>query len=175
MNSKYNSKNKKSDLPQRQQRIFDFINSQEAGVLACVDPNCEPHATVVYYLIDPKDFSISFLTKVETRKYDNLMRNNHAFMVVFDVASQTVAQIIGEAKKFTNADRINELAARFTKTSLKVSKGKIAPISKLEQSEYVGFKITPKQIRIAFYNTSKGGDYKALFDTIESFELKPGY
>ena len=38
-------------------RIYDFLKSQPTGVLALVDPDGNPHATVVYFSIDD-DFNV---------------------------------------------------------------------------------------------------------------------
>jgi len=164
---------KASDKPftQRQQRIYDFLSANQVGVLATVDPNGEPHGAVIYFSID-KDFMVTFLTKSGTKKYDNLTRNNHAVLVVFDPVTQTVAQLVGKAVEITDTNNINAIAAAVFKVSLKSSAHGTLPITKLEAGEYAAFQIQPVQIRMARYGQLDSGDYRELFESIESFELR---
>ncbi|HWB39199.1 MAG TPA: pyridoxamine 5'-phosphate oxidase family protein [Candidatus Saccharimonadales bacterium] len=163
----------KAKLSERQLRIFNFIDHNRAGVLASVDPNGEPHAAVVYHSINKQDFCVSFLTKTGTKKYDNLVRNNHVVLVIFEPLSQTVAQVIGEAHELTNSGEVNDVAATICETSLESSPNGIIPIAKLDAGEYTAFRIEPKQIRMACYARPDSGDYNRIFESIESFELKP--
>lgn len=159
----------------RQQRIFDFLTEHKAGVLASVDPNGEPHAAVIYHTVDADDFSLSFLTKTRTKKYDNLIRNNHVVYIVFDSTTQTVAKVVGKAKEIKDHNYINQTAQAISEASLETAKSSIVPITKLEAGDYVAFRIKPDQIRMATYSDPKTGDYKELFETLETFELKTNY
>jgi len=165
--------NNETALTQREQRIFDFINDTQSGVIASVDPNGNPHATVVYHSINKNGLVVSFLTKTGTKKYDNLIHDNHVVLAVFDPSTQTIAQVIGRAELVKDRDEINEIAADVCLTSLSTSEGGIIPIAKLDAGEYTAFKINPAQIRMARYQRPDFGDYSKLFDSIESFELKP--
>jgi len=158
-------------LTDRQQRAYDFLSHNNSGVLATVDPNGEPHGTVIYYAIE-KDFNISFLTRTGTKKYDNLVRNNHLVLVVFEAASQTVAQVIGKAVEITGGYDINTIASAIFKSSLETRKDKTPPIAKLQAGEYAAFKIEPAQIRVAYYSPNDQGDHDSIFESIESFELR---
>ncbi|MFI5270435.1 MAG: pyridoxamine 5'-phosphate oxidase family protein [Candidatus Saccharimonadales bacterium] len=162
-------------MSERQRRIFDFIKSNQTGVLASVDPNGDPHATVIYHTIDKHDFSISFLTKDHTKKYDNIIRNNHVVLVIYDASTQTVAQVIGKAKEIKNHDEINKIAASINAASLAETKYDVVPIAKLKAGNYTAFRIQPVQIRMAIYSQPRSGDYQDLFETVESFELKTDY
>ncbi len=164
---------KKNDAPlsERQRRIYDFLSGNRTGVLAMVDPNGEPHGVVVYYAIDDK-FVISFLTKTHTKKYDDLIRNNHVMLVVFEQAGQKVAQITGKAKEIKDSYEINAVAADIFKTSLDTSKSGMPPLVKLEAGAYTAFRITPDQIRMATFANPDSGDYENVFESIECFDLK---
>jgi general stress protein 26 len=162
-------------MSERQKRIYDFISSNQTGVLASVDPNGDPNATVIYHTIDKHDFGISFLTKDRTKKYDNLTRKNHVVLVIFDASTQTVAQIFGKAKEIKDHAEINKIAKSINAASLAATKYDPVPIAKLAAGNYTAFKIQPDQIRMAIYSKPKSGDYQNLFETIESFELKTDY
>lgn len=157
-------------LSERQRRIYDFLNNSRMGVLATVDPDGEPHGVVIYYTID-EHFAVSFLTRAGTKKYDNLSRLNHVMLVVFDPATQTVAQVIGKAVEITDGYDINAVAAAIFMTSIKTSQGGLPPIAKLPAGTYVAFKIEPDQIRLATYADPASGDHTKIFQSIESFDL----
>lgn len=160
-------------MSDRQRRIYQFIKANPTGVLASVDPNGEPHAAVIYHVIDDRDFGISFLTKKATKKYDNLIHQNRVVLVVFDAARQTVAQVFGKAEEVTKPETINLIANAVNQASLKTSKQGILPIAKLEAGDYAGFRILPTQIRMAVYTQPKSGNGHDAFESIESFELRP--
>ncbi len=160
----------KAALSDKQQRILSFLEDTPVGVLASVDPNGDPHGVVIYFVIDG-DFNVYFLTRAETRKYDNLKRHNHAMLTVFDPQSQTTAQITGRAEEITDNYQINQIANKMVEANFKASESDVPPITKLNAGEAVAFKIVPVQIRMAVYARPESGDYKELFESIESFNL----
>lgn len=162
--------NNTAPLSERQRRIWDFLNKVRVGVLASVDPNGNPHGSAIYYTLD-NNFIISFLTKVETKKSDNVIRNNHVMLVVLDPASQGVVQVIGKTMPISDNYEINRIAAAVYATSLRDSEAGIPPIAKLEAGEFIAFQIIPDQIRMALYTRPDSGGYDKIFESIESFEF----
>ena len=154
----------------RKQRIYDFLIANPIGVLSSVTPDGNPHGTVIYYHA-ARDFTITFLTKTQTRKYDNLRRNNHVMLTVFDAQTQTTAQVAGKTVEISDSYEINVVAGAILGASLQTSEAGMLPITKLEAGRYVAFKLTPVQIRMAVYARPDPGDYSELFESIESFEL----
>lgn len=153
------------------QRMFDFLNQTRVGVLTSVDPGGEPHGSVIYFAIEA-DFIIHFLTRKQTKKSENLLRNSRVMLVVFEPESQTVAQITGEAELIEDSYEVNQIATAVFMTGLKVSANSTPPVAKLDAGEYVGFRIQPTQIRMASYVRPDPGRYNDIFESIESFELK---
>jgi len=154
----------------RKQRIYDFLKTHPVGVLSTVSPDGNPHGVVIYYTID-KEFMVSFLTKAGTRKYDNLIRNDHVMLTVFEPQTQTTSQITGKATEIIDNYEVNEVARAILAASMKTSDAGIPPISKLEAGSYVGIKIVPVQIRMAVYARPDPGTYSEMFESIESFTL----
>lgn len=157
-------------LSERQRRIWNFLNKVRVGVLTSVDPNGNPHGSVIYYTLN-NNFNISFLTKTETKKSDNLIRNNHVMLVVFDPVSQGVVQVTGKTMPVSDNYEINRIAAAVYETSLRDSEGGVPPIAKLEAGDFVAFQIIPYQIRMALYARPDSGGYDKIFESIESFEF----
>lgn len=160
-------------LISRQQRVYNFLSRNKVGVLTSVDPEGEPHGSVIYYVTEP-DCSVAFITKSETKKYGNLKNHSQVMLVVFEKRSQTVAQITGEAIEIEDSYRINKIAAAVAVTSLRTSDGGIPPIAKLYAGDYKAFIIKPIQIRIACYARAGTDFHENIFESIESFELNRG-
>jgi len=161
---------KSTEYTNRQKRIYNFLKEQNVAVLSTVTPNDLPHATVVYYTID-SGFRVHILTKTETQKYDNMVHNDHVMLTIFEPKHQTVAQITGRAVERTGTGSINEVAsALFGETWHKNDDG-LPPIVKLQAGNFTTFKIEPVQIRMAIYARPESGDYRTLFESIESFDL----
>lgn len=155
----------------RQKRIHNFLSQNPVGVLSTVTPDGDPHGTVIYYTVD-EHFSFFFLTKSETRKYDNLKRNGQVMLTVFESQSQSTVQIAGHATEVGDAYTVNAIAGTILATSMKTSEAGLPPISKLQAGSYVAFQIEPATIRMAIYARPDSGEYNDLFETIESFELR---
>lgn len=156
-------------LSVRQKRIYDFLSQQHIGVLSTVTPDGNPHGVVVYFVVDP-DFTIHILTKTGTRKYDNLMHNNHVLLTVFDTKMQATAQITGVAMEFSGIHTVQHVADAIYAKLGELHKG-LPPIMKLQANVFTTFTITPVQIRMALYMNSKPGSYEDMFTSVESFDL----
>ncbi len=158
------------DMSSRERRVYELLRTAPVGVLSMVDPNGEPHGVVIYFTIH-KDLTISFLTKTETRKYDNLVRNDHVMLTVYDPALQATVQVTGRAHEVVEPTKVNAIAGGVLAASMASSDGKMPPISKLNAGTYAAFTILPVHVRMAVYADHAQGDYEAMFDSIESFKL----
>lgn len=150
----------------RNQRMYDFLKDTPVAVLSTVDPEGNPHGSVIYYTID-KEFKFSFITKIETKKYDNLIHNNHVMLTVFEPLTQTTVQLTGKATEIEDGFQINAIAVSTLGASMKTSDSGIPPLSKLEAGEVVGFEVSPVAVRMAVYARPDPGDFDALFESIE--------
>lgn len=157
-------------LSARQRRIYEFLKTNPVGVLSTITADGSPHGVAIYFSID-EHFTVSFLTRRGTRKYDNIAHNNLVMLTVYCRETQTTAQISGRATEVRSDMQLNRIAAATLGTSLATSKNGLPPISKLQAGEYAAFSIKPIQIRMATYARPAPGDYADLFESVESFEL----
>jgi general stress protein 26 len=146
-------------------RIRDFLTLHPVGVLATIDPNDNPHASVIYFSVDD-DFNILFTTKHDTKKHDSLKHHNHAMLVTFEAESQSTVQITGVAEEITDSRDANEAFKGTLKASLQTSEAGIAPISKLYAGQYVAYRLKPKQIRMAIFSRPVGSG-REIFETLD--------
>jgi general stress protein 26 len=147
------------------QRIYGFLQTHPIGVLATVDPNGNPHATVIYFAINDK-FEIGFVTKVETKKHDNIKRNNHVQLVSYEASSQATVQITGMAEDISDSPEASDIFTNTLRTSIQTSEAGIPPISKLLAGNYVVYRLRVKQIRMAIFARPDPGGYD-IYETID--------
>lgn len=147
------------------QRIYDFLKMHPIGVLATVDPNGNPHAAAIYYAIND-EFTVTFMTKRDTKKHDNLLHNNHVMLVVFEAFTQTTAQIIGIAKDISDTSEAEAVYKNMVQAAERTSDSGVPPISKLYAGNYVAYQIEPVQIRMAMFIRPDSGGYD-MFETID--------
>ena len=148
-----------------QRAAHDFLKKHKVGVLATASPNGDPYAAAIYYTVDSA-LAISFLTKTGTKKADNLEHNNHAMLVVYEAETQTTVQVMGSVSKVTDDTEANRVFSQVVYASIDTSKTDIPPILKLDEGEYVTYKLTPTQVRMASFSHAKSGGYDTLFKTI---------
>ncbi len=154
----------------RQKRIHNFLKEQHIAVMSTVTPDNHPHGVVVYYTID-ENFMLHVLTKTGTRKYDNLVHNNHVMLTIFEPKTQTTAQITGISTERGGSNNINRVAGGVFGASIQTSDNGLPPVVKLQAGTFTTFQIEPVQIRMAIYARPDPGGYEEIFESIESFEL----
>ncbi len=149
----------------KREEAYEFLQKQKVGVLATVDPNGDPHAAAIYFAVD-KTLSVLFVTKTGTKKADNLEHNNHAMLVVYDSPTQTTVQLTGMVTKITDFVETNEIFTKIIYASIEASGIDVPPVAKLDNGEYVAYKLKPTQIRMAIFTRPESGNYQGLFKTI---------
>lgn len=153
-------------LAGQHREIHLFLKEHPAGVLATVDPNNEPHAAVIYYSVD-SSLTVTFLTKKRTKKSDNLTHNNHATLVVFDVAAQTVVQLTGLVAAVDDAGEMSQIFRGTLRASLHVGRTVVPPIAKIAAGAFVAYRLVPTQIRYSSYAPPEVGRSRKMFETID--------
>jgi uncharacterized pyridoxamine 5'-phosphate oxidase family protein len=83
--------------------VFSYLREQKLGVIATVLPENKPEAATIDYFIDD-NWNIYFLTHEESRKVNNLRKNNTVAMVVGTTLATHTAQIEGTAQIITPTD-----------------------------------------------------------------------
>lgn len=144
-------------------RILRFLEERACCVLATVDPDGNPDASVVYYGIEP-DFGLTFLTKRDTKKSGNLHFNNRIVAVIYDEALQATVQVKGVAEEVTEAEKAHDIFRNTLRKSLHAAAAGIPPIAKLSAGTYVAYRIKPTQVAMAVYSRPGIGGYRQTFE-----------
>lgn len=150
----------------KNKRVYNFLTTHPVGVISLVDPNNEPHSSVVYYSVDEL-FRITFATKQDTKKAGVLRSNNHVMFLVFDVKTQTTVQVTATAEDLSGSPELPEIFRHTIESSMNTSEGGVPPISKLAAGDYTAFRLHPVQIRMAVFNRPDPGGYDDVFETID--------
>jgi nitroimidazol reductase NimA-like FMN-containing flavoprotein (pyridoxamine 5'-phosphate oxidase superfamily) len=131
-----------------------FLKRHSIGVLATAGPRNEAHASMVYYTAGD-DFSVYFLTLLNTRKYRTLTDNPRAAFVVATPEIPQTIQIEGLAMDISLDE---EAAARKEELFEALNKNAqfYAPITKLDPAMTAVVWLRPTWVRWADY--AFGGD-----------------
>ena len=146
-------------------RVLEFLREHQTGVLATASPGAKPHASVVYYSVDAQ-LNITFITKRRTRKGENLHLNDQAEMVVYDEESQTTVEVSGRAVELTDQTEASLAFRNALKASLGTASNAIPPISKLVAGDYIAYRLSYDQIRMAVFNRRGSQQTNGLFEVI---------
>jgi general stress protein 26 len=157
-------KKKSADRSGPNIKMYDFLRANPVGVLATVDPQGDPYAAVIYYSVN-KDFDVTFTTKRNTKKNDDIQHNDHVQLTVYEAASQTMAQLTGIAKEITDALEAQEAFRATVQASLRTSLAGLPPVSKLQAGYYIAYKIHPKQLRMAVFSRPTS-ELDEIFQTV---------
>ncbi len=141
-----------------------FLQHQRCGVLATADRAANPHAAVIYYLLDD-DFSMLFATKRETQKCKNLEENPQAALAVYDEPTQTLVQVTGRTEFIEDKKIVEKVVNNMGSSSLEGSMTNVAPAEKLVAGDFVAVRIVPAVIKLAEYGFSDG-KRDDLFETL---------
>jgi nitroimidazol reductase NimA-like FMN-containing flavoprotein (pyridoxamine 5'-phosphate oxidase superfamily) len=130
-----------------------------------VDEHNNPHATVIYYSVDT-NFVISFTTKAETKKHDNISKNSNVQLVVYEPSLQITVQVTGRAEIVENQGKALDILHETHVAAGNMSQSGVAPIDKLFAGQYVMYHIVPSTIRMAVFARPDPGGYD-MYETIE--------
>jgi len=142
---------KPSELSQEERsKIVDFLNSHPVGVLATVNDDGSPHASTIYFSID-SDMNITFTTKRDTNKRENIARNNTVMLVAYDSESQSAVQAKGPAIEETDPEVMQKIYHGTLRGAKQTGEDNVPPIAKIPAGPYVAYTIKPEDIWISEY------------------------
>ncbi|HEX6258783.1 MAG TPA: pyridoxamine 5'-phosphate oxidase family protein, partial [Candidatus Saccharimonadales bacterium] len=132
------------------------LESHRVGVLATANESGEPHAAAVYMTYDDQ-LNIYFMTKKQTRKSQNLERNNHAAIVVYDADLQTTVQAEGTVGEVDNASLQMRVYEEIRQAAALTSLNTTPPIAQLMAGGYVTYRLVASSLRMATYSSPDTG------------------
>lgn len=147
-------------------KIRHFLETHQVGVLATASKAGTPHAATIYFVVEP-DFTLYFITKVETTKHQNMHENPNVALAVFDAPTQTTVQVFGTVQQLEDYEQFTDVYAKIVNIAHSTTSGEHQPpIDKIDSGKYAFYQIRPTTIRMAEFVKAEHPPVDDLFETI---------
>lgn len=143
----------------------NFLKSHDVAVIATASESGQPHASAINYLSD-EWCNLFFLVREHTQKYENLMRNPSAWVIVSDPHYVSTVEVRGPAIKIDNEARINRLLSEFSRAIQGKSPWPL-PIMRRHGSEAHLFELKPEHIVYADFRPTHNHGHEGEYFEIE--------
>ena len=137
--------------------ILTYVDMNPIATLGTINENGTPHGSIVYVCTDDHHSVVYFLTKAETRKYKNLIANNHVSLTITNPSENSTLQASGTAKEILDAQVIDAAMNKLTRLHVNAVDW-LPPISKLRAGPYMLVAITIEYARLAEFQGMNIGD-----------------
>jgi general stress protein 26 len=124
--------------------FLEFLKSTNVAVISTVSPDNQPMSAIIYYIVEDNNFNFYFMSK-DSRKVQNIEKNNKVALLIGDGAAPVTVQIHGEAEQIRGDAEFDEKRDQLIQALLhnKFS----PPIFEIEGEEFKIYKIKPTWIR----------------------------
>lgn len=137
--------------------ILTYVDMNPIATLGTINENGTPHGSIVYVCTDDHHSVVYFLTKAETRKYKNLIANNHVSLTIANPSENSTLQASGTAEEIQDAQVIDAAMNKLTRLHVNAVDW-LPPISKLRAGPYMLVAITLEYARLAEFQGMNIGD-----------------
>lgn len=134
--------------------VNDFVKSQSRAVIATVDSDNQPSTSIIFYVLDNKN-ELHFITKSQTKKFENLKVNNRAALTISDPEKPIAVNINGTVIEITDSKIRDEIMQEVFKLSYSELHD-YAPIIKLHKGSFAVMKFIPKEAKMTDYTRPMG-------------------
>ncbi len=160
--------NTKADSPSYKRVAYDVIRRNRAAALATVDAHGIPHVATVYCLAK-RGFTVYFVTRVEARKYHNILFQPIVAMTFTNEGKLESVQLTGRAERVESLQ--DEQAILYELMSLR-HEGQDWPLPPIKQyergaaSELAVIKVIPTELTYANFTPAAAGKYQPFFHQV---------
>ena len=137
------------------EEIYSYLQLLTIGVLSTVSDAGKPYAAVIYFVVD-HNLNFFFVTKTDTKKSQNLEKNNNAALTILDPNAPKTIQATGTVEGVHEPDIRTYLLKRISEANS--NKGIYywpPPLSKLDsQGDLILYKFQPDWLRFADFTES---------------------
>ncbi len=148
--------------PKKQAR--SFLNEHSVGVLATVSSEGGPRARTVYYA-STSNFQVFFFTLSGTRKVADINGDHRAAFVVSDTSAPQTLQMEGVLTELPDTTIADPIVKELMDTLMEKG-AHFAPLTHLDASRILFYKITPTWIRWGDFTKGDGTDEVLLEITV---------
>lgn len=124
-------------------QIVAYIDHHPVATLSTINPDGSPHGAIVYVCADDHQPVVYFVTKQQTKKYQNLRDRNQVSLTIVNSAENSTLQASGHAFDVRDASVINMVMEKIIHDHVS-AKEWLPPIAKLRAGAYevVGVRLT---------------------------------
>jgi general stress protein 26 len=128
--------------------IASFINAHPQGALTTIAKEDRLQSSVVN-VFETHPLMYTFMTKIDTRKYNNIHKDNSISFITYDPFSRTEASIEGIAIEVTNKNKVEEILTKIRHDS-QLGRWHVSPFVN-EFDDYILFTIYPSTIHMTSF------------------------
>lgn len=132
-------------------QVYEFLTKQPVGVLSTASSNGEPWGSTVVFAVD-EELNFYFMTRANTRKYENISANPQVAFTVTDPAGQKTVQAAGIIEKVATDDIIDVVFQKLDKVKPRGSEHWIAPVYKIHEGDYMILQFKPTTLQYADFS-----------------------
>lgn len=150
------------------QQVFNFITKNRTASLATVSEDGIPHVVILYCLVKP-DLSIYFMTRVEGRKFGNIMKRPTVSMAFYNEHDLTTVQLTGKAVRIKDLREEQEILYNLVRLAHQGQDVSPPPIKLFERgatNELAIVKVAPQELTYATFKPLPHGRYQPLFQKL---------
>ena len=147
---------------------YKFMLNNRAAALATVSKKGQPHVAIVY-CVAHTDLSLYFSSRVEGRKYLNLIANPTVAMTFMNEADMRTIQLIGTAKRVDDIKGEQAVLHELLTYRGRAASLPLPPLELFERgdtNEVAIVKVTPLKMTFANFKKAKTGHYKPFFKKV---------
>ena len=157
-----------STSPNIRKAAHKFLSAHKAATLATIATNMIPDAATVFYIVD-KDLTIYFMTRIESRKFRNIQKQNVVSMVMTDEKTMETVQLTGKAERIEDIKEENGALTKLWRADYKDPRWP-GPAVKLYETghsvQLAVIKVVPYEMTYALFEREDKGRYGSFFEKI---------
>ena len=131
-------------------KIAAYVDRNPAAVLGTIGQD-GPHGTVIY-VIAASHGTLCFVTKNQTKKYQNILENPLVCLTFFNDKESTTLQVAGKAYAADNSQGLQEIVMDKVTKSHAIMSEWLPPVTKIQNGEYVVVGIEVTYARLSDYS-----------------------
>lgn len=146
------------------EKLKRFLDSHAIAALSVISKDDMPYSATVYTVVDEK-LNFYFMSRNNSKKTENIEKNNKAALTIFDQDNPITVQVQGHIERVENHESITNLFVKIAESNAHEKAGFHwpPPISRIDNHEDISvYKITPTWLRM--------GDFSGASNVLEKPE-----
>lgn len=138
-------------------KILAYIDHHPVATLGTINSDGSPHGAIVYICANDHQADVYFITKQDTKKYQNLLERNYVSVTIVDPGNNSTLQADGRAFVVQDPDVIDMVMQKIAHDHVS-AKEWLPPIAKLRAGAYEVVGIELSYARLAQFEGMTIGD-----------------